>query len=60
MARYEYKCNNLKCKNHNVLITITKPMSECSKLEYCEKCKEELQRDYSGIGAIKTGDGFKS
>ena len=56
MARYEYKCNNIKCVNHNVLITITKPMLECSKLEYCKKCKKELKRNYSVIGAIKTGD----
>lgn len=60
MPRYNYKCTNTSCREVNVLVTINKPMSEVSNVERCKECSAELKRDYSGIGAIKTGDGIKS
>jgi len=60
MARYNYKCINPECVNISIQVVVTKPMMESSNTEYCEVCKKELQRDYSGGSAsIKTGDGVK-
>jgi predicted nucleic acid-binding Zn ribbon protein len=59
MAKYEYKCTNIECNKRNEIIEITKPMSEATKTEYCEECKQELQKVFSSPG-VKTGDGYKS
>jgi predicted nucleic acid-binding Zn ribbon protein len=57
--KYEYKCVNIQCKKRNEIIVIDKPMSEASKSEYCEECKEPLQKVFGSPG-VKTGDGYKS
>lgn len=56
---YEYKCVNIQCKKRNEVITVNKPMSEAGESEYCEECKEALQKIF-GSPAVKTGDGYKS
>jgi len=56
--KYDYKCNTIDCKNRNVIITIIKPMSEAGKEEFCEECKNPLQKVYNSP-AVKTGDGYK-
>lgn len=53
MANYEYKCE--KC---NTTTTINKPMSECSREEFCSKCKNKLSRVYS-VGMTRyNGSGY--
>ena len=51
--KYQYACD--KCKTNTM---IDKPISECSRVELCEKCKSEMKRVYS-VGGIKTADGIK-
>ncbi len=58
MAKYEYKCVNIQCKERNEIKVIQKPMSEAGTSEYCEECGEPLQKIYGGP-SVKTGDGFK-
>lgn len=55
--KYNYRCINLQCTERNEEITITKPLKDSDKIEYCEKCKEPLQRIFTT--SIKTSDGFK-
>ena len=50
---YKYKCP--QCEKQT---EIKKPMSESSRVEYCEICESELVRVYS-VGGIVTGDGVK-
>ena len=50
--RYNYNCP--KCQKETV---VNKAMSECSRDEFCLKCKTKLTRVYSV--AVKTNDGFK-
>jgi predicted nucleic acid-binding Zn ribbon protein len=42
---YTYECTNESCNTKK--IDITKPMSECSRIEYCPECGKELKRIYS-------------
>lgn len=44
MANYDYKCK--KCDR---VETITKPMSESSREEHCEKCGEKMQRIFAPV-----------
>ena len=55
--RYSYKCKNTKCVIK--VITVTKPMSQCSRVEYCNECGDKLERVYNTVGIV-TGDGCKS
>ena len=50
---YEYKCEN--CEK---ITLVDKPMSEVSKLEFCDTCKQMMIRLFSNP-RIKTGDGLK-
>ena len=56
---YEYKCTNIQCSSRNEIKLICKPMAEAGSTEYCEECKEPMQKVF-GSPAVKTGDGFKS
>jgi len=56
---YEYKCTNIQCTKRNEILRIDKPMNEAGESEYCEECKESLQKIY-GSPAVRTGDGYKS
>jgi len=58
MAKYEYRCVNIKCNQRNKEIDIQKPMSEAGTSEYCKECGEPLQKIFGSPG-VKTGDGFK-
>ena len=57
--RYEFKCVNISCTKRNVIIEKDMPMNKSGESQYCEKCKESLQKIY-GVSGIKTGDGYKS
>lgn len=39
---YTYECLNPQCKTTQV--NITKPMSECSREEYCSECGHKMNR----------------
>ena len=41
---YTYKCENTNCNVNQV--EIDKPIPECSRLEYCKECGQELSRVY--------------
>lgn len=45
MPSYDYKC---KCGHRQ---TIDKSMSEASREEFCEKCKEEMQRVFTPVAS---------
>ena len=55
---YEYKCTNIQCKERNIEITKTMPMSEAGETQYCSECNESLQKIF-GSPAVRTGDGYK-
>lgn len=56
---YPYICKNEKCKQFNKEITITKPMKDCTREEYCECCGELLVRPiFSYHGSYKSTEGF--
>lgn len=56
---YNYICTNDKCKNHFGEITIRKPMSECSREEYCQLCGSKMERPMSTYyGNYKSTNGF--
>lgn len=59
MAFYAYKCVNEKCESYEKEVDISKPMSESSREEFCEDCKEILQRIFSLAGHQTFGDGYK-
>lgn len=56
---YDFKCNNVKCEEHDKVKTVSCRMAEVSDPKPCEKCKEPMSRVYNAPG-ISTGDGFKS
>ena len=57
---YDYKCNNIECKDRNKEVSISKPMMQSDREEKCEVCGEPLQRIF-GIGGHATfSDGYKS
>lgn len=60
---YDYKCSNDKCANHYNVVKITKTMSECSNLEYCELCGCRLDRTIEslvcGMSIDKTGSFYR-
>jgi predicted nucleic acid-binding Zn ribbon protein len=41
---YTYECTNKNCSTYQV--EITKPMSECSREEYCPECGTKLEKVY--------------
>ena len=51
---YEYYCE--KCVKTT---TVSKPMSESSRDEYCDECKKKIRRIFAAP-SISTNDGFKS
>jgi predicted nucleic acid-binding Zn ribbon protein len=53
IMEYKYKCDH--CKKET---TITKPMAQSERPEFCEICESELKRIYEA-GMIKTNDGIK-
>lgn len=55
----DYKCTNEKCEKFNVEETLSVRMSETDN-QFCEKCKEKLQRVWNSSIAVKTSDGYKS
>jgi len=57
--KYLYQCDNEKCKIFEKVVEIDKPISESSREEFCEECKEPLNRIFTASG-IKTSDGYKS
>ena len=57
--RYQYKCKNEKCEDFDKEVTITKPIAESGKEEYCEKCGEEMTRIFGISGHQTFGDGYK-
>ncbi len=59
MAIYKYECINEKCKNFKKEVEIDKPMSESSREEFCEECKEKLNRIFTLAGHQTFGDGYK-
>lgn len=56
--RYDYKCNNIKCKEHNKVIEKECKHTE-NKLQKCDGCELYLTRVYSrdSVPMIKTNDG---
>ena len=44
MAIYNYACNNEKCEKKDVSVEVWKPMSECSREEFCECCGEKMEK----------------
>jgi predicted nucleic acid-binding Zn ribbon protein len=58
-VKYLYECKNENCKCYEIPVEITKPMSESSKEEVCEYCREIMQRVFTSPG-VKTSDGYKS
>ena len=42
--RYQYKCSNPSCDKHDEIVIVSKPMAECSRVEYCEWCGEVIER----------------
>jgi predicted nucleic acid-binding Zn ribbon protein len=58
MAVYVYKCVNDECSEFEKKVDVSKPMSEVSAIELCEKCKHEMVRVYVSFSA-RTADGFK-
>lgn len=59
MAVYNYKCTNVACLKLEEAVSIQKPMSESSRKEECEECKQELSRIFSLGGHQTFGDGYK-
>lgn len=59
MAFYSYKCKNEKCEDFEKEVTVSKSMSESSREEHCEKCKEVLSRIFALSGHQTFGDGYK-
>ena len=55
--KYEYTCQNPKCKEGTIIID--KPMNDSDRVEICKVCNKELKRVYQA-SSIKTNDGFKS
>ena len=42
--RYRYVCNNSICDKRDEVVIVSKPMAECSRVEYCECCGEVIER----------------
>lgn len=61
--RYRYACNNPTCDKHDEVVTIVKPMSECSRVEFCESCGEIIERTMDslvcGMSVDNTGDFYR-
>lgn len=61
--RYQYKCSNPDCNKHDEVVIITKPMAECSRVEYCESCGEAIERTLDSlvcrVSIDKTGDFYR-
>ena len=60
MAFYDYKCTNEECKTYEEKVSISKPMSESAREEFCKECSQELARIYGNFGHQTFGDGYKS
>jgi len=58
MATYTYKCVKENCDEAGKGIDIDKPMSECTSIELCKACGQEMVRVYNSFSA-RTADGFK-
>ncbi len=56
---YEYKCVNLECSKRNKPLEINLPMAEASCTQYCEECKEALQKVFGIQGHSTFSDGYK-
>lgn len=54
---YDFKCNNIKCKDHNKEFEITCKHTE-SKSQVCLHCGAPLSRVWNSI-SIRTSDGYK-
>lgn len=59
MAFYNYKCENKDCKDYEKEVSISKPMSESSREEFCECCDKQLNRIFNSYGLKTAGDGYK-
>ena len=57
---YDFKCVNLKCKERNKIKEKEVPMKDAGCTQYCEVCKEPLQKIYSVQGHGTFSDGYKS
>jgi predicted nucleic acid-binding Zn ribbon protein len=60
MAMYGYKCKNEKCSEYDKEVSVSKSMNDSSREEFCEKCKEKIERVFSLGGHATFGDGYKS
>ena len=58
--KYLYECKNENCSCYKMAVTIDKPMSESSREEVCECCKEVIQRVFTSPGIKTFNDGYKS
>jgi hypothetical protein len=56
--KYEFVCDNPKCGEYGIPVTLEMHMSEVGTPQYCPHCKEQLRRVYSSFG-LKTNDGYK-
>ena len=56
---YSYKCNNIECTERNKEIDLEMPMSEAGETQYCEECKEPLQKIFGISGHSTFCDGWK-
>jgi len=55
--KYDFRCVNAKCNEHNELVTLDLPVAKAGQYQRCKSCGSVLRRFYGG--AIKTNDGFK-
>ena len=54
--RYKYECKNPECSANGEVVTIEKPMAECSRLEYCECCGEVIERTMDSMVCLGSID----
>jgi hypothetical protein len=61
--RYRYECINPECSANGDVVVIQKPMSECSRVEFCESCGEVIERTMDslvcGMSVDNTGDFYR-
>ena len=54
---YKYICDNTTCIKNGIEVSVKKPMTDASRVEYCKECDSKLRRSYNTL-SISTGDGF--